>query len=458
MKNKDIYETNSERTIINFPLYLLMTIFLVASSQILAQNGSLDPSFGNGGIVTATCNGVVADLCTPTDLVLQPDGKTVVLVSAPNVPANTGRDFYVFRFLWNGTFDPGFGNGGIARIFFTPQADSENPFKLAVQADGKIVVVGSAALSNKSNSPNGFAVARLNSNGTLDSSFGSGGKLLFNFSSRATAAAKSLAIQADGKILVGGNSDANFAVVRLLPTNGAFDSTFNGTGVSIIQIPINRGQSVGNPGANGLAIQPDGKIILAGQRPAVTGTGGDFAVFRLHAGGSPDASFGSNGQVTTNFFGSNDSANAAEIDFSNMPNFKIVVGGEVRTSDPDTRFGIVRYNQNGSLDTSFNGGKITVGPSGFDSRLYSMKVDSFGRIYASGSVKNFTTLIADLSLARILPTGVLDPSFGIQGFVFTDIQGEDRNWGGLAFTPDGRVVVAGDTNSRRVVVVARYFP
>lgn len=179
----------------------------------LTSNGSLDSSFGTAGIViTSTSSGYDWG----EDLVVQADGKIVVA-------GFSNYDFALVRYNSNGTLDSTFGNGGIAPVIdFDRRYDSAN--SIALQADGKIVTAGTAAYTSnvKGMYDYRFAVARYNANGTVDTRFGSQGKVTFNLFDNVTDSATSVAIQSDGKIVVAGGTTApttaeDFAVARLNP-------------------------------------------------------------------------------------------------------------------------------------------------------------------------------------------------------------------------------------------------
>jgi uncharacterized delta-60 repeat protein len=268
-------------------------------------------------------------------MVIQADGKIVI--------AATG--FYVLRYNSDGLLDSTFGSGGIARISFNKQFDGKLE-TLALQPDGKIIVVGWAPL--KGNTV-GFAIARLNSNGSLDSSFGTVGKVLFGFQNNVSAVARGLTIQANGYVVVAGESDEGFALARLTP-NGAFDLGFNGTGkVMIPQANITNP----NGGAFDVTIQRvvvsgviQEKLVAVGLRPALAGGSTDMAIMRFNPNGALDANFGSGGKVFTDFTGFSDQAKAVAIDANN----NIVVAGHTRTDSTNGRmFALVRYTETGSL-------------------------------------------------------------------------------------------------------------
>ena len=445
--------------------------FLSSGRSAIAQTcvpasfsaGSLDTCFGIGGRVTSNFG---SGHNIALDMVIQPlDDKIVVVGSLASNPTSTARDALVLRYETDGSLDQTFGSNGAVRVSFTTWDDLENANAVAVQPDGKIIIAGNASVSGRS-TVNGFAIARLNANGSLDSSFGTNGKLLFNFSSKTQSLALDIAIQNNGYIVVAGRCDLDFALVRLT-TTGNFDPAFNGTGKTVIQTA--RATDVA-AGAYGVAIQtvfvggiPQDKIVAVGFRPTVSGktsTGRDFAVLRLNPNGSLDTSFGSGGKVFTDFSLKNDEANRVAIDTDN----NIVVVG--RTTLDGTlagyRFALVRYTPNGMLDPSFgSGGQVTAGPIGYFDALRRLKIQSDGKLVTGGTVKSPDGgPFSELAISRFNVLGSPDTTFGSDGTgtVLTDFYGQKEDLYGLALQSDGKIVAIGGTMSPYYIVLARYMP
>jgi uncharacterized delta-60 repeat protein len=236
----------------------------------LTSSGQPDGSFGSGGEAIGPAGMARA-------VALQPDGKIVV--------AGTSGGMFVERFNSNGRLDSSFGSGGIVRMF----SGSGNANGVAIEPGGKIVVVGSTNPDDTR-----VAVAQLNTNGQLDTSFGSGGTEVLSIFNLPYEAATAVAVQPDGKIVFSGyeQGSPNFAffnglVVRLT-SNGALDPSFNGSGV----ISYHKTGS-GYDQLNAVTIQNDGKIVAAG-----ADVGGPFAIFlRINSNGSYDTSFGNGGEA-----------------------------------------------------------------------------------------------------------------------------------------------------------------
>jgi uncharacterized delta-60 repeat protein len=364
-----------------------------------------------------------------------------------------------------GGLDPTFGTGGLVNVNVPGTLWSQTR-AVVVQPDHKIVVVGIAtravAMPGGRGYPeyfnsSSFVVARFNPDGSLDSTFGTGGLVSTQVSTSDNPAA--VAVEPDGKILVMGSTftmDPLFGVYWVFPptpttvlirynTDGTLDSTF-GTG-GIVQTDAN--------GARGLAVQPDGKILLAGSQMG-TGTLNDFLVERYTATGSLDASFGNGGKVTTDFRGGNDDAKTVLL----QPDGKITVVGTV-TSPPvfiypfltlvtpgsrdvltSPSVGIVRYNPDGSLDSSFGqGGKVDEGGLPIGSvTVAGAALLPDGRIVVAGDDG-----IGDGVLLRFNSDGTPDATFGNGGLVARSPNDSlvYQGTSSLIVQADGRIVVAG---------------
>ncbi|MGV0101665.1 Ig family protein [Nostoc sp. DSM 114160] len=284
---------------------------------------------------------------------------------------------------------------------------------IVIQDDGKILVAG---VSN-----NNFAVVRYNSNGSLDTSFNSTGKVTTDFGN--TDIAYSIALQDDGKILVAGASSSNFAVVRY-NSNGGLDTSFGTAG----KVTTNLGST---DIAYSIALQDDGKILLAGKR------GNDFAVVRYNSNGSLDTSFGGTGKVITNL-GSTDIAYSIAL----QDDGKILLAGV-----SNNNFAVVRYDSNGGLDTSFGtAGKVItdIGTNTTDT-AYSIALQDDGKILLAG-VSN-----SNFAVVRYNSNGSLDTSFGTAGKVTTNLGSTDIAYS-VSVQANGKIIVAGSSNNNFALV------
>lgn len=291
------------------------------------SDGSLDASFGSGGIVTTQVGGFME---SANALALQPDGK--IVAAGGSAPDGYCCQFALARYNPDGSLDPSFSADGRVTTLFGGDAEA---FAVALQFDGKIVAAGMKDDPFESD----LALARYNTDGSLDTSFGVAGQVTTNVGGYGT----SLAIQSDGKIIAAGAAGGDFLLARYT-TSGQLDTGFGTAGTVGTDFG---GQS---DAANAATVQSDGKIVIAG-------VGGErFALARYNSDGSIDSGFGSGGKVTTSFFGENiETANALAI----QQNDKIVAGGRA-FSDFDPSYALARYNPDGSLDASFgSNGKVT---------------------------------------------------------------------------------------------------
>jgi uncharacterized delta-60 repeat protein len=318
----------------------------VLISTRINPDGKLDTSYGGGGTATVDINGSSCG----NALALQPDGK--IVIAGTGIDGGTGgMAFAAVRLLPNGGLDSGFGHGGIVTV---PIGSGAIANAVAVQPDGKIVLGGTALLAH-----NEFAAARLNPDGSIDPSFGTGG-----ISTLAPpAAAWGMVLQPDGKlVLAGEQSDGGgqaFMAARLR-ADGSPDPGF-GTG-GAVTVPIGSTAI-----ANAVALQTDGKIVLAGNAFTSTGVA---ATVRLLSSGSLDQSFGSGGIATTAMW---KAINAIAI----QPDGKLLLGA--------TGASAVRLNTDGSLDQGFgNGGIATAQLGDSTDAANGVTVQRDGKIVLSG--------------------------------------------------------------------------
>jgi uncharacterized delta-60 repeat protein len=353
-------------------------------------DGFPDPSFGKGGMVTTDFGGVegaaaVAVLSDGTIVVAGTTAKDVGKIDMKSA-------FALARYTPKGSLDPNFGTGG--KTITDWGLGEVGPGTLALQADGKIVVVGTAA------SKGDFALARYTKTGLLDPSFGKGGKVTTDLGSDDNGTA--IAIQPDGKIVVVGDSfphsDGVHLALARYTINGSLDRGFgNGGKVTTRPSPVY---------TRGMAILSDGKIIVAGSTGApfiATFAPGDFVVARYTTTGLLDHSFGRAGRSTANF-GGNDAGSALAV----QPDGKIVVGGIGGVADD---FALARFTPEGSLDRTFGTkGKVKT-DFGFSidwGRDVAIQPD--GKIVMAGST---SVEEGDFALARFTARGSLDSSFGM---------------------------------------------
>ena len=384
--------------------------------------GVLDTSFSGDGMVQTDVSGFrLYD--GAADVAVQADGK---IVAAGYAQDGTGyNDFAAVRYLANGSLDTSFGGDGIVTANFGVESHDYG-YSLAIQPDGKVVVVGS------SDNNQDFGIVRFNNDGTLDTGFSSDGKQTVDFSG-ANETAYSVSVQADGKILVTGESNRNFALTRL-NADGSLDTSFDSDG------RLTTDFFGGADRAWSVATQADGKIVVSGVAYNSATGGDDFAVARYNINGSLDTSFDLDGKATADFFGS--TGRDIGYGLALQADGKILVTGQVyNPANGNYDFGVARFNANGSLDTSFDGdGKLTTGfAAGDNERAYDVAIQPDGKFVVAGSAPGGTAF----ALARYNNNGSLDTSFSGDGLMTVNLGLHDDIAYSVAIQPDGNIVAVG---------------
>jgi uncharacterized delta-60 repeat protein len=426
------------------PFIMALALVLATTPAARTAPGDLDPTFGGDGVVRTDLTPAEDDGYAVT---IQPDGKIVVAgeagIGGPN------PRFAIVRYETDGSLDPSFGDGdGKVSIDFTPRDDF--PYAVRIQADGKIVVAGAAGYSG----PNSrFALARLTSDGSLDPTFGGDGTVMTNITPSYDWA-NGMALQPDGKIvLVGsvssGSDNGKIGVLRYR-SDGSLDPSFGGDGI-VLTDPTptyDDGLAVG--------VEADGQIVVAGGA-GFAGSNERFVVMAFEADGSLDPAFGGDGIVFT------DLTPKADVPFglAIQDDGRVVVAGGAAQGGADPKFAIVRYERDGSLDPSLEGdGIVITNFTPYDDGAYSVAIDPDGRIVTAGLAGNGGPA-PRLAVVRYLPDGALDPTFGGDGKVSTDLTANfDSAWS-VAVQADGSVVcsgVSGAGSSHASFAVLRYQP
>ncbi|MFN2509038.1 MAG: delta-60 repeat domain-containing protein [Chthoniobacterales bacterium] len=347
-------------------------------------DGTLDTTFGVDGKVTTDFPGRAAAISA---LVVQPDGKIVV----------AGTDFILARYNPDGSLDSSFGNRGIVMTNFAGQRSHASA--LALQADGKIVAAGThfVAFSSDDSSDTDFALARYNPDGTLDATFGSGGQITTDFDGF-NDDAFSVFIQSDGRIVAVGSAKnpANFydfAAARYLP-DGTVDTSFGSGG----KVRTDFGAADFDQ-ARSAALQPDGKIVAAGTTSSNNGITVDFAVARYELNGTLDTTFGSDGKTVIDFGSFLQTAQKVLL----QPDGKIVTVGYANTESSDSDFLLARCNPDGSLDSSFGAdGRVRASFGELNGGAFDAVVQPDGNIVAVGFHATETDLGVEFAMARLL--------------------------------------------------------
>ncbi len=405
---------------------------LLTAGAALAAVGDLDPSFNQTGRLTTSFVGAGV---RALDAAVQQDGTIVLAVQHQAVELS----FALMRLAPDGAPLPTISGGGL--IF--PGGVGGPPAQarpVAVHEDDKIVLAGSGSFGGTSR----LVVARLNADGTADSSFAGDGGVGVSFGPGSTSSANAVAIQRDGRIIAAGQvsvaGTSDFALARFNP-DGSPDLTFGGDGT------VNTDFG-GDAVCLAVSVQKDGKIVAAG-----TENEDNFAIARYAQDGTLDSSFGAGtGRVITDF-GGEDSCEGLAI----QKDGKIVAVG---SSNANVGFevAIARYQKNGRLDRTFDRDGRLLSGLGNASGARDVALQTNGRIVVAGFVIG-AGVGTDFLVARYQQNGRLDRSFGDGGVVTTDFGGSDSATG-VAIQRDGRILAAGGhstTASGAEVAVARYL-
>lgn len=449
--------------------------------RTLLSAGALDLSFGTAGLVSTDLFGGDDHVGS---MAIQDDGK--ILVAGTTGP-HGGTDMFVTRYEADGTLDTSFGVNGVV---VANLSSNDVAYSLAIQDDGKIVVAGSTSTPAQFSARSAFL--RFNTDGSLDDgsandstpgdSFGNAdgdgvnGAVLIdvvadNFSNPRSGREQvsGISLQEDGRIVgvgfaesaVGGGLDGDITLIRL-NSDGSLDTTFDGDGIVLTDVSVGDGGDRVVVLGNGDGLGND--KIAVGAHVGFENGDIDFALLRYNTDGSLDTSFGTDGVVTTDI-------NASSRDFVTgmavqddgkvvlVGNASPVVGG---ASEAD--FALVRYNADGMLDSSFgSGGKVITDISGSsDVPQAGVAVQTDGKLVVAGRATSATPGESfDFAVVRYNSDGSLDTSFDGDGIVTTDFPsgGSEETVGGVAIQSDGKIVVAGDTrigSGTYDVALARY--
>ncbi len=393
-------------------------------------DGSVDPTFHFDPF-----NPSYSSLGGTTSIAFQNDGK-ILLTKANYSSSNTlPKDFILVRYTQNGSLDSTFDGDGIATTDF---GNDDIAYSLVVQNDGTLLVGGSAVGATNSD----YAFASYKSDGSINSNFLGGGKFTGFIPVSVGGKLNTIAIQTDGKIVTAGEvRDSVYKMISFISrynADGTPDYTFNGTGKQVTGI----GDS--NLTVNAISIQPDGKIVAGGTvfiPNSVYIDSGYFFLMRYNINGSLDSSFGTNGIVVTNFgkqfiFAS---LYAVAIQYDG----KIVAAGSVGGFSYAS-FTVVRYNPDGSVDSSFGmGGKRITNIYNTTNICNSLALQNDHKIVLAGtSGANGNSYFGTI---RYNEDGILDNSFDIDGKQIIDFGSNTVSGGFIGIQNDGKIVIAGTT-------------
>jgi uncharacterized delta-60 repeat protein len=407
---------------------LLLLSFIAAN----AQDGAPDPSFGTNGLVSTYPNGNV-----------NPDRQKVTVVSGDkiyqcySVSNGTNNDFGLVRYNSDGTLDNTFDGDGIVRTDFGGDDGATSMF---IQADGKIVVAGYSIVSGTGV----FAVARYNTNGSLDNTFDTDGKVTTAIGT--DDAAYSVSIQSNGRIVVGGRARIGtnyvFALTRYT-TTGLLDNTFDTDGRVVTDI----GNAAGVDAVYSLVVQNDSRIVAAGS--SFDGTSITyFALARYNTNGSLDNTFEYDGTVLTSLTANgNDAAYAVTV----QTDGKIIAAGS-SFNGSNFDMGLVRYTSTGFLDNSFDGdGRVITNlPHNGSEEINAIGQQSNGKILVAGYTDYGFSTQRDFVAARYNADGSLDGSFGTSaGYTIIDFGGDDV---GYSLDSQGLNLIVGGTSGTSLAI------
>ncbi len=427
-------------------IVLVLFPFLI-TNVIGSYDGELDKTFAYNGTVVSNLDSLGDEA---QSVAIQEDGKIIAIGSIGLLAAHKCA---IARYQNNGTVDDTFGaqnnqwwvSPDFGRYLFSECTSG------VIQNDQKIVSVGSATNVDQKRS---FAIARFNKDGTPDTSFNPNGETppgtqITDFGG-SYEFANALTLQSDGKIVAAGATNAfGFSMIALVRYNGdgTLDTSFNNSGLVVTKL-----ESI----PYGVAIQEDGKIVIAGQY------GVNFILVRYTKTGQLDSSFGLSGVVIGNFGGNGDLVSALVIQKDN----KIVICGTTNLLRLDPVFALARFNEDGSYDKTFGSKGVVItsfGKYGAIAAALALQADQ--KFVVSGSA-GFSTNQFNFALARYYNNGTLDTSFNPDsinsprpGTVITKFGQVSSYARGIALQKDGKIVIAGGVSSSpgSVFGLARYI-
>jgi uncharacterized delta-60 repeat protein len=409
-------------------LLVLLAIAVGADSAAAAAAGALDPSFGSGGTLTLKAQGLDS---LANDVAIQPDGKIVLAGFASG-------DFAVVRLNPNGTPDTGFGNGGSVVENAVGTSSEDIADAVAIQPDGKILVAGASTVQNAINS---FATfLRLNPNGTPDASFDPAGMTgpapeNVGIARGDVGEAFDVAVDSSGRIVYAGTNTSlgdPTSFVDRLKSDGTHDDSWGSGTTDVFNV-------TGPEFLARLALQPDGKVVVAGS--VGQGTGSDVAVARVLGNGSGlDTGFGNGGRTIFGYgAGNEDAANDVVL----QPDGKVDVGG---FGGAGTDFTVTRLTTGGIIDSTFGGGSV-LADFGGDNTGQAIALQPDGKIVLAGAASGTA-----FGVARFHPGGALDSTFGTGGKATVTFPTASSPTS-MAIQPDGKIVVVGSNALGQIVAV-----
>lgn len=397
---------------------LFTFFFLFQNNIVYSQYGQLNPLFGNNGVTLTDIDGSSEKIFGS---LTQPDGKIVTVGTNYNIS-------YVARYHQNGSLDSSFGVNGIAT--FTGNTGCYlQLLDIQRQTDGKYLLMGNT--NNFTAGQNMVLVKRINSDGTIDNSFGYNGNATINLTG--TESGVKLFILNSGKIIVAGHSDGqNESFLCRLNNSGTVDTTFHVVGYMMLN-----SSSVGsNLQIKTAQIAPDGKIVLFAYDNGI-----DQVLARINIDGGIDNAFGINGKmaltlplVTYNFN-----------DFILLPDSSFILAGNGRITTFALKLLVAKVLSNGALDLNFGtGGYQMFNQGGYFGQLNSIAIQTDNKIVGTGRFEsNLNPNNVDVAVIRLHSNGQIDNTFGSGGMITNHASAGDDIANRILQAPNGTLVVTG---------------
>ena len=409
---------------------ILSFLAVLGTMNSYSQDGSLDPDFGGGDGMVST-SFYANQRSQAFGVAVQNDNKIVV---SGYTRAPDGKEYAILmRYQADGQLDNGFNGNG--KVIIPPPYGLASSRKVIVQPDQKIIMV----LASPDTVDVKLGLYRFLENGVPDNTFDADGEVHTSWGVEYISAT-ALTLQPDGKILVGGyiglGNDLidQFYVARYL-TNGIPDPSFDGDGIVITTVGENYTH------LNEILVQSDGKIIAVGQ--GYFNGSDDYAVVRYNEDGSLDPSFSDDGIASVSLSTGEDRAMGGAL----QPDSKIVLGGYSRNvATGRDQFSAVRLNHDGTLDDSFHGtGKVIIPVTDDSDGGYTLLRQPDGKIVLGGYVHSASTSTwAALAIVRLDNNGVLDTSFDGDGVgIYPSNNTSSGIIHAMALQPDGKLIAAG---------------
>ena len=402
----------------------------------------LDNNFGNNGLSIIDISGV-DEHCKK--VLLDKEGNIIL----GGYGGNYGEYFYILvKYDSNGVLDTNFGNNGIVKSNLNNLDNSRKEQHMSFDIDSNNNIVLVTSYYKDSNSSFDIILEKYNSNGVLDTTFGNNGIVTTDLIGGVNEFAKSIILDSSDNILIGGYAqinNADFLIVKY-NNNGVLDDLFGSNGVVTSDI-------VSVDQATCFAIDSSNNIIMAGHTNNGFFSDQDLVIAKYNHNGELDLSFGSNGKTTIDFSTIDSNINDLLIDSNN----NIIVGGYSVTSSNKSIFSLAKLNSNGELDANFGTNGLVSKTIRDENKINSIVLDKNNKIIIAGEIKS-TNGNYDIVLLRYDNNGVLDTTFGSNGYIFTDINNKDDLASSIVLDSNNRIIVAGNTVNETIdFVLLRYI-